>query len=787
MQHHLFFENLINRYDERYHHLLPHIKVVDKTGTTPPSIKLITRPTCYSFHDVDLIPEDDRNLFACLNDISIHQCDKYTKFDYITQYASGRHITAGGSSLISHDQYKYTNGHPNSFFGWGVEDIEMAERLREKPDEKKMLDLQPLISDSDIAKFRIVTIQNGLEPDFDKLIKDGITKQGGGDGFYRMDKYGYYYSVAHQHGFTSGPAMLKSHTDALKNSGNKDRETNENISMHGKKATNDISQYDIIPSPLEKPLLRQNYIKFKELMPKNPISSTEILKLAEKIAGKIGSGQYPSGEPLETQFFDGVLDTSYHKLGYFPEKFYGKYTVDIRPASIEKCQIRAHFDHQTQNEEIETLLLDIAPDKDLFNSIECNLKTFQNSSLLQTEELMELFAKIKYHSKIRGTARSYDSRKEMAFNFCDKLERVSMGECNAFHLIDPAKGSVEMPHPIKTFYPTKQFLADNKWEPEFFDTFVKDCPTKIGLFQIAQETLFVDTDDYQKIISDESNLLDPQHLDFSKDDRQIMKLNLEYDLNIRQVPAGGLVFTDHLHYEGQHHSTRFLQLSPSSELQLPYDYENSDLKIYGEHHSKTDKYSAYEGLTISLQKTSKTSIKLKISLKIKNALPGFYLYRISLSDYFGQPYLNQNFLTRIQIKDNSIDKKFHQLREKYYVDIQAQIFNNMTYLNEKYYYQDPGWKLLQNNYLRDNYSLQLFRKLARSYGFDLDSDVLNLSDDDLCKLTIYKRTNQTEIMSCHSKEKVCDMFKDTLDSSNSLEEDENIAKFVKRHNIDQKC
>ena len=140
---------------------------------------------------------------------------------------------------------------------------------------------------------------------------------------------------------------------------------------------------------------------------------------------------------------------------------------------------------------------------------------------------------------------------------------------------------------------------------------------------------------------------------------------------------------------------------------------------------------------------------------------------------------------RIQINDNSIDKKFHQLREKYYVDIQAQIFNNMTYLNEKYYYQDPGWKLLQNNYSRDNYSLQLFRKLAKSYGFDLESAFLNLSDDDLCKLTIFKRTNQTEIMGCHSMEKVCDMFKDI---SNSLEEeDENITKFVKKHNVDQKC
>ena len=66
-------------------------------------------PNCFSFHDVDLIPESERNLFACIPDKAIHQCDKYDKYGYETQYASGL-FTAGGAILIHKSQYEYMSG-----------------------------------------------------------------------------------------------------------------------------------------------------------------------------------------------------------------------------------------------------------------------------------------------------------------------------------------------------------------------------------------------------------------------------------------------------------------------------------------------------------------------------------------------------------------------------------------------------------------------------------------------------------------------------------------------------
>ena len=59
-----------------------HIKSQNNNNQASPS----PLPLCMAFHDVDLLPEDDRNIYACLDTLSIHTCDKIDKYQYETQF-----------------------------------------------------------------------------------------------------------------------------------------------------------------------------------------------------------------------------------------------------------------------------------------------------------------------------------------------------------------------------------------------------------------------------------------------------------------------------------------------------------------------------------------------------------------------------------------------------------------------------------------------------------------------------------------------------------------------------
>lgn len=151
----------------------------------------ISGPNCISFHDVDLIPESEKNFYACIPNTAIHQCDKYNKYNYETQLPSG-YFTAGGASMIHKTQYDYINGHANWFWGWGYEDHDMARRLRENsPVTYDKTDFENL--------------------DFYEKTIGGLSKKGGHDGFYRQDSFGYYMQLEHSHGFTNGPSGEKLH------------------------------------------------------------------------------------------------------------------------------------------------------------------------------------------------------------------------------------------------------------------------------------------------------------------------------------------------------------------------------------------------------------------------------------------------------------------------------------------------------------------------------------------------------------------------------------------------
>uniref|UniRef100_A0A0V0JAU1 Beta-1,4-galactosyltransferase n=1 Tax=Schistocephalus solidus TaxID=70667 RepID=A0A0V0JAU1_SCHSO len=80
--------------------------------------------SCFIFHDVDLLPEDDRNLYTC-EEQPLHLSVAIDKFAYNLFYES----TFGGAVAMTAVHFNETHGFPNSYFGWGGEDDDMSRRL----------------------------------------------------------------------------------------------------------------------------------------------------------------------------------------------------------------------------------------------------------------------------------------------------------------------------------------------------------------------------------------------------------------------------------------------------------------------------------------------------------------------------------------------------------------------------------------------------------------------------------------------------------------------------------
>lgn len=81
---------------------------------------------CLFLHDVDLIPENDHNLYVCDETYPKHFSSAMDKFNYRLPYWS----YFGGVSAMTPEQYMKINGFPNSYWGWGGEDDDIAYRVR---------------------------------------------------------------------------------------------------------------------------------------------------------------------------------------------------------------------------------------------------------------------------------------------------------------------------------------------------------------------------------------------------------------------------------------------------------------------------------------------------------------------------------------------------------------------------------------------------------------------------------------------------------------------------------
>ncbi|ETE74000.1 Beta-1,4-galactosyltransferase 6, partial [Ophiophagus hannah] len=78
---------------------------------------------CVIFHDVDHLPENDRNYYGC-GEMPRHFAAKLDKYMYILPYNE----FFGGVSGLTVEQFKKINGFPNAFWGWGGEDDDLWNR-----------------------------------------------------------------------------------------------------------------------------------------------------------------------------------------------------------------------------------------------------------------------------------------------------------------------------------------------------------------------------------------------------------------------------------------------------------------------------------------------------------------------------------------------------------------------------------------------------------------------------------------------------------------------------------
>ncbi|KAM9024112.1 beta-1,4-galactosyltransferase 6 isoform 3-T3 [Ara ararauna] len=127
-----------------FRHLIPMLQkqrlefafyVVEQTGTQPFNRAMLFNVgfkeamkdavwDCIIFHDVDHLPENDRNYYGC-GEMPRHFAAKLDKYMYILPYNE----FFGGVSGLTVEQFRKINGFPNAFWGWGGEDDDLWNRV----------------------------------------------------------------------------------------------------------------------------------------------------------------------------------------------------------------------------------------------------------------------------------------------------------------------------------------------------------------------------------------------------------------------------------------------------------------------------------------------------------------------------------------------------------------------------------------------------------------------------------------------------------------------------------
>lgn len=82
--------------------------------------------SCFIFHDVDILPEDDRAVYKCPEKEALHLAVAVSRWKYRLAYER----YCGGVAALSAKLVEKINGFANSFYGWGGEDDDFYNRLK---------------------------------------------------------------------------------------------------------------------------------------------------------------------------------------------------------------------------------------------------------------------------------------------------------------------------------------------------------------------------------------------------------------------------------------------------------------------------------------------------------------------------------------------------------------------------------------------------------------------------------------------------------------------------------
>lgn len=88
-------------------------------------IRIRPSSCCFVFHDVDLIPEHEKNVYACSRSGPRHMSAAVNTFRYNLLYRQ----LFGGVTAVKKKEFKELNGFSNMFYGWGGEDDDFSSRI----------------------------------------------------------------------------------------------------------------------------------------------------------------------------------------------------------------------------------------------------------------------------------------------------------------------------------------------------------------------------------------------------------------------------------------------------------------------------------------------------------------------------------------------------------------------------------------------------------------------------------------------------------------------------------
>ncbi|XP_057380653.2 beta-1,4-N-acetylgalactosaminyltransferase bre-4-like [Daphnia carinata] len=129
---------------------------------------------CIIFHDVDLLPEDDRNTYRCPEDGKPRQMAFLMD---IYDYKPAPNSYFGGVNAFLTTNFQLVNGFSNLFWGWGSEDDDLYRRLlRHNLMVTRLFESEPSLVH--IARYKMLDhAWSNPNPDRDWLYKEGGDRQ----------------------------------------------------------------------------------------------------------------------------------------------------------------------------------------------------------------------------------------------------------------------------------------------------------------------------------------------------------------------------------------------------------------------------------------------------------------------------------------------------------------------------------------------------------------------------------------------------------------------------------